>query len=225
MENANVIRIGIAEDQAVYRQGLENLLNSFEGVKVVFAVENGQDLIDKLQTDEVDVVFLDYRMPVLNGLETVRKIRKFEKRLRILMISMYDDNVFVEQTIESGANGYLSKDDSPEEIQRAIHSAMETGYFLSDRTSKMLISKLMINGKLKPHLEEVRVDLSGFELQVLQMICKEYTTQEIADLTFRSKRTVESARTAMMQKVGARNVVGLVMYAVKHNLISEEVND
>jgi two-component system, NarL family, response regulator NreC len=225
MENNSVIKIGIAEDQAIYREGLQNLLNSFDGVRVVFAVENGQELIDKLQHHKVDVVFLDYRMPVLNGLETVRRIRKFEKKLKILIISMYDDNVFVEQTIESGANGYLSKDDNPEEIERAVFSCMETGYYLSDRTSKMLISKLMVNGKIKPQIENQIIDFTPFELQVLQMICKEYTTQEIADTTFKSRRTIEGARTLMMQKVGARNVVGLVMYAVKHNLVSEEINE
>jgi len=225
MENRSVIRVGIAEDQAIYRQGLENLINSFDGVNVVCSVENGQELINKLQHERVDVVFLDYRMPILNGLETVRRIRKFDKKLKILIISMYDDNVFVEQTIESGANGYLSKDDSPEEIERAVFSCMETGYYLSDRTSKMLISKLMVNGKIKPQVESRYVEFTQFELQVLQMICKEFTTQEIADVTFKAKRTIEGARTMMLQKVGARNVVGLVMYAVKHNLISEDVTE
>ncbi len=223
MESKGIVRVAIAEDQAIYRQGLENLLNSFAGVNVVCSVENGQELINTLQHERIDVVFLDYRMPVLNGLETVRRIRKFDKKLKILIISMYDDNVFVEQTIESGANGYLSKDDSPEEIERAVFSCMETGYYLSDRTSKMLISKLMVNGKIKPQLETRQVEFTPFELQVLQMICKEFTTQEIADVTFKAKRTIEGARTMMLQKVGARNVVGLVMYAVKHNLISEDV--
>ena len=220
MGTGSVIREGIAEVQVIFRQGLQNLLNSFNGVEVVFAVENGQELIDKLEHEKVDLVFLDYRMPVMNGLETVRKIRKFEQKLKVLILSMYDDHVFVEQTIESGANGYLSKDDNPEEIERAVNSAMETGYYLSDRTSKMLISKLMVNGKMKPIVEAQKIELTPFELQVLQMICKEHTTQEIADVTFRSKRTIEGARTLMMQKVGARNVVGLVMYAVKHNLVS-----
>lgn len=219
----NTIKIGIAEDQLIFRQGLENLINSFEGIEVVFAVENGALLIDELERTKVDLVFLDYRMPIMNGLETVRRIRGAGNEVKVLLLSMYDDHAFVEQTIESGANGYLSKDDSPEEIERAILSAVETGYFLSDRTSKILISKLMMNGKMKPQFEKNKVELSTFELQVLALICQEQTTQEIADKLFKSRRTIEGTRTLMMQKIGARNVVGLVMYALKNNIVSEKL--
>ena len=215
------IKVGIAEDQVIFRQGLENLLNSFEGVEVVCSVDNGKLLLDQLPETEMDLVFLDYRMPIMGGLETVRKIRRTNKDLKVLILSMYDDHAFVEQTIESGANGYLTKDDEPGEIEKAILSAMETGYYLNDRTSKILISKLIVTGKMKPQIEKREEELTAFEMQVLKLICQELTTQEIADLLFKSKRTIEGARTVMMSKIGARNVVGLVMYAIKHNLISQ----
>jgi DNA-binding NarL/FixJ family response regulator len=214
------IRVGIAEDQLIFRQGLETLINGFDGVEVVCSVENGQLLIDQLATAKLDLVFLDYRMPVMGGLETVQKIRKTNQDLKLLILSMYDDHAFVELTIESGANGYLSKDDDPKEIEKAILSVVETGYYLSDRTSKILISKLMMTGKMKPKFDVEKPELSSFEKSVLDLICKEYTNEEMADTLFKSKRTIESTRTLMMQKIGARNVVGLVMYAIKNDLIT-----
>ncbi len=218
-----MIRVGIAEDQKIFRQGLENLLNSFAGMEVVCTAENGLELVEQLDTTQPDVVLVDYRMPVLNGLETVRKIRETNQNLRILILSMYDDPEFVETTLESGANGYLSKDDDPEEIEKAILSAVETGYYLNDKTSKILITKLMHQGKMSPKFEKDKIEFSTFEMEVLQLICREFTTLEIADKLCRSTRTIEGARTAMMQKVGSRNVVGLVMYAIKNNLISQSV--
>ncbi len=214
------IRVGIAEDQLIFRQGLETLINGFDGVEVVCSVENGQLLIDQLDKAKLDLVFLDYRMPVMGGLETVQKIRKTNQDLKLLILSMYDDHAFVELTIESGANGYLSKDDDPKEIEKAILSVVETGYYLSDRTSKILISKLMMTGKMKPKFDIEKPELSSFEKSVLDLICKEYTNEEMADTLFKSKRTIESTRTLMMQKIGARNVVGLVMYAIKNDLIT-----
>lgn len=218
-----MIRVGIAEDQKIFRQGLENLLNSFSGIQVVCTAENGLELVEQLESAQPDVVLVDYRMPVLNGLETVRKIRETNQQLKILILSMYDDPEFVETTLESGANGYLSKDDDPEEIEKAILSSVETGYYLNDKTSKILISKLMHQGKMSPKFEKDKIEFSPFELEVLQLICQEFTTLEIADRLCRSTRTIEGARTAMMQKVGSRNVVGLVMYAIKNNLISQSV--
>jgi two-component system, NarL family, response regulator NreC len=213
------IKVAIADDQLIFRQGLENLLNSFANVEVVLTAENGLDLFNKLEDANPDLAILDFRMPVMNGLETTRKIRINNPTIRVLILSMYDDSEFVESAIESGANGYLSKDDEPDEIARAIYSTVETGYYLNDRTSKMLITKLMHQGKMNPHFVAPHEEFTDAEMEILKLICAEYTTQEIAEKVCKSKRTVEGCRTMMMQKIGARNVVGLVMYAVKHNLL------
>jgi DNA-binding NarL/FixJ family response regulator len=218
MNNKN-IKIAIADDQLIFRQGLENLLNGFKDVSVVLVAENGLDLCNKLKATKPDIALLDFRMPYLNGLETTKKIRATNSAIRILILSMYDDSEFVESAIESGANGYLSKDDDPSEIERAIQSVMETGYYLNDRTSKRLIAKLMQQGMMQPRFNVPNSNFSEIELEILKMICAEYTTSEIAERLCRSKRTIDGFRTLMMQKVGARNVVGLVMYAVKNELL------
>jgi DNA-binding NarL/FixJ family response regulator len=217
------IRIAIAEDQSIFRNGLSKLLNDIEGFEVVLAVENGQLLVDALETTEVDLALIDFRMPVKNGIEATKEIRDRFPKVKVLLLSMYDDVEFVELAIENGANGYLSKDDDAEEIQMAIQSAVETGYYLNDRTSKMFVAKMMHSGKIQPVFETSSTTIfNENELVILELICNEMTTQEIADKLFKSRRTIESARTGMMNKIGARNVVGLVMYAIQHGMVKSK---
>lgn len=216
----NEIKIAIADDQAIFRQGLVNLVGGFDRVKVLFSAENGRELLEQLPFNKPDLVLLDFRMPELNGMDTAKIIRDQFAGIRVLILSMYDDQEFVETAIENGAHGYLSKDDEPEEIARAIYSTIETGYYLNDRTSKMLIGKMIKQGTMKPIFRSQNADFTKAELEILDLICAELTTQEIADKLCKSKRTIESSRTLMMQKIGARNVVGLVMYAVKNKLVA-----
>lgn len=216
------IKIAIAEDQSIFRNGLVRLLNEIDDFEVVLSVENGQLLLDELPKKNVDLVLLDYRMPVMNGIETTKIIRELYPEVRIILLSLYDNPEFVEMAIENGANGYLSKDDDAEEIQRAIYSTIETGYYLNDRTNKMFIAKMMHSGHIQPRFElEDGMKLTDYEMEILDLICKEYTTAEISEMLFKSPRSIESTRSIMMQKVRARNVVGLVMYAMKNKLITK----
>lgn len=216
------VKIAIAEDQSIFRNGLVRLLNEIDDFEVVLSVENGQLLLDELPKKNVDLVLLDYRMPVMNGIETTKIIRELYPEVRIILLSLYDNPEFVEMAIENGANGYLSKDDDAEEIQRAIYSTIETGYYLNDRTNKMFIAKMMHSGHIQPRFElEDGMKLTDYEMEILDLICKEYTTAEISEMLFKSPRSIESTRSIMMQKVRARNVVGLVMYAMKNKLITK----
>jgi two-component system, NarL family, response regulator NreC len=224
MEAENrTIKIAIAEDQSIFRNGLTKLLNDIHGFEVVLAVENGQLLLDALPTMSVDLALIDFRMPVKNGIEATKELREKFPDVKVLLLSMYDDVEFVESAIENGANGYLSKDDDADEIQLAIKSAVETGYYLNDRTSKMFIAKMVHSGKIQPIFEISSNNIfNENELVILELICDEMTTQEIAEKLFKSRRTIESARTMMMSKVGARNVVGLVMYAIQNGIVNQK---
>ncbi len=222
MESRKSIKIAVAEDQSIFRNGLVKLLHHSMGFDVVVSVENGELLLEELTKQHVDVALIDFRMPKMNGIEATKVIREKMPDLKVLLLSMYDAVEFVEMAIENGANGYLSKDDDASEIEKAILSVYETGYYLNDRTSKMFIAKMMHTGKVKPKFAEQTDVFTESEMAILELICDEYTTQEIADKLFKSKRTIESARTLMLQKVGARNVVGLVMYAIQHKLIAKK---
>lgn len=213
------ITVCIAEDQLIFRQGLANILQTFEGIEVIYLAENGLELLQYLEGHSADIAIVDFRMPILNGIETTQQIRERFPATKVLILSMYSEDEFVKSAIENGANGYLSKDDDPEEIAKAIYSIIDTGYYLNDRTSKLLIASLMNKGGLKPTFSGLKEALTDSEKLVLRMICEELTTQEIADKIFKSKRTVETIRTNLLQKTGAKNIAGLVMYAIKNEIV------
>lgn len=214
----NKITIGVAEDQKIYRDGLIAMLNGTENCKVTIEAESGVELLLKMKGNVPDVVLLDYRMPEMNGIDVAKKIREKYDNVKILLLSYFDNQEFVVRAVECGANGYLSKDDEPEEILQAIESAVETGYYMNNRTSKCLIGELVRQGKVVPSFDGA-VEFSRVELQIIKYICQEKSASEIGLLLYRSKRTVDGYRAGIMKKIGARNVVGIVMYAVKHKLV------
>lgn len=213
------IKVGVAEDQQIFRKGLVMLLNSFENIVVIHEANDGSVLLDQMAENCPDVVILDYSMPIMGGIETSKEIRKRYNGVKVLILSMYDDEEFVEAAIENGANGYLSKDDDLSEIENAIKGILTNNYYLNDRVSKIFINSLMKQGKINPKFVTNEIEFNPDELRIFHLISRENTTQEIADTMNKSVRTIEKYRTRMMEKVGAQNSVGLVMYAVKHKII------
>lgn len=213
------IKVGVAEDQQIFRKGLVMLLNSFENISVIHEADDGSVLLDQMAKNCPDVVILDYSMPIMGGIETSKEIRKCFQGVKVLILSMYDDEQFVEAAIENGANGYLSKDDDLSEIENAIKGILTNNYYLNDRVSKIFINSLMKQGRINPKFVTNEIEFNSDELRIFHLISKENTTQEIADIMSKSIRTIEKYRTKMMEKVGAQNSVGLVMYAIKNKII------
>ena len=165
------------------------------------------------------VVILDYSMPLLNGIETTKAIRLNFPTVKIILLSMYEAEEFVEAAINAGANSYLSKDDDLSEINKAIEAVLHSNYYLNDRVSAIMIGNLIKSGKIDPKYKNNSVEFSPDEIKIIDLISKEFTTQQIADKLFKSTRTIEKYRTKMMERVGASNSVGLIMYAVKNKII------
>lgn len=214
------IKIGVSEDHTIYRGGLISMLNNHSNYSVIIEAENGRELLEKTKNNVPDIVILDYLTPELNGVQTAQRFQKFYPKTKILILSMYDSNEFIVKALKHGANGYLLKDDDPSEIILAIESVLSTGYYLNDRTSKILINQLMTNGTVKPKFQFDTVDLSHIEIQIIQLLAQEHSTYEISDLLCKSKRTIDWHRAGIMKKIGAKNVIGIIMYAVKNKLIS-----
>jgi len=214
-----VVRIGIAEDQTLFRHGLIQILNGLDNVKVVLEAENGKEFIDKLEKQKIDIAFLDYKMPVMNGAKTAKLLSELHPSIKILFISMYNEEEFIISAIENGANGYITKDGSVDEIEMAIESLMSTGYYMNDGTSKLLIGNLLSQGKGAANVRSTKTSLSELEILVMKLICQEYSTKEISEMIFRGVRTVEGIRSNILKKTGAKNSNGIVMYAVKKGIV------
>lgn len=212
------IRYGIADDHAIFRQGVVTILSPYEEFKLVLEAENGEDLIKNLQKCRPDVILLDLKMPVMDGIESIKEIRKTDSEVKIIILSMFDEEKYIWHLMELGANGYLLKNAKPTEIRIAINTAYTTGYYFNDMVNKALLKKLVIKSHIKPDFSS-SVNLTEREIQVLKLICEEHTAQEISKMIFLSPRTIEGIRTKLLEKIGVKNTAGLVMYAVKNKIV------
>ena len=211
------ITVGIADDHKIFRKGVILSLRPYTNISFIFEAENGEDLLEKLQGEQPDIVLLDLRMPGKDGIETTKEISKRFPNIRILILTMYEDERFVSHLMENGANGYLLKNADPAEIKKAIMEVMARGYYLNNFVNRVLLKKSAKN-KTIPSLN-TEINISEKEKEVIRLLCLEFTASEIAQKMEISARTVESIKDRLMERFGLKNTAGLVFYAVKNNLI------
>ena len=213
-----LIKYAIADDHKLFRRGVISALEDTPSLKLVLEAENGKDLLANITKYKPDVVLLDLKMPEMDGIETTIELRKREIDVKIIIITMMDDEKYVIHLMEIGANGYLLKNAEPEEIKMAITTACENGYYFNDFVNKALLRKVLHKNHLKPVFNK-DIDLTSREIEVLKLICEEKTANEIGAQIFLSPRTVEGIRTKLLEKIGVKNTAGLVMYAVKNRIV------
>lgn len=211
-----VIKIALADDHKLLRSGLVSILQTNTEFRVVQEAANGQELIAGLKESSPDVILLDLEMPVMSGKETLEAIREKDKSIKILILTMHQSKAFMNQMMELGANGYLIKDTDPKEVITAINKVYNSGFYFSDE-----LSLAMLSGISNPTDTRNSSDhgLTERELDVLRLICKEMTSKEIGETLFLSPKTIEGYRKVLMEKIDARNMAGLVLFAVKHKLL------
>lgn len=214
-----IVKYVIADDHVIFRQGIKYALNDDHKIECVGEAGNGVELLALIKEKDVDIALVDLKMPEMDGTEATKRIIAEHPNVKVIILTMFDDEHFITHMMEAGANGYLTKNAEPSEIKKAIHSVYETGYYFSDLVSSSMLRSLMQKNKATdPFKAEVK--LNDRELEVLQLICKELTAAEIAQQIFLSPRTVEGIKANLLEKIGVRNTVGLVMYAVKHGIIN-----
>ncbi len=213
----NNIRVGIADDHKIFRKGVILSLRQYTNINFVFEAENGEDLLTKLQTEQPDLVLMDLRMPGKDGIETTKEVSRNFPDVKILILTMYEDERFVSHLMENGANGYLLKNADPAEIKKAIMEVMVRGFYLNNFVNRVLLKKTAKN-KAIPSLNN-EIVVSDKEKEVIRLLCMEFTASEIAQKMEISARTVESIKDRLMERFGLKNTAGLVFYAVKNNLI------
>jgi len=214
----NIIRVGIADDHKIFRKGVILSLRQYTNISFIFEAENGEELLNMLQQDQPDVILMDLRMPNKDGIETTKEVSRRFPDVKVLILTMFEDERFVSHLMENGANGYLLKNADPAEIKRAIMEVMSKGYYLNNFVNRVLLKKTNNRNKTIPSLTS-EIVLSDKEKEVIQLLCMEYTAAEIAQKMEISPRTVESIKDRLMERFGLKNTAGLVFYAVKNNLI------
>jgi two-component system, NarL family, response regulator DegU len=212
------IQIAVVDDHSLFRKGMISILQQVPDFAVVMEAVNGQEFLDKLPDQPIDVVLMDLQMPVLDGIKTTEIIRAKHPDVRVLILSMHDEDQFVLHLMEIGANGYLLKDTDPDDVEKAIRKVYETDIYFSDFVSKIMLRKMNRKTQQENKIFNYKTDLSEREIEVLKHICEGLTTAEVGDILALSPRTVEGHRLRMMEKLNLKNTAGLVAFAIRNNL-------
>ena len=209
-----MIRIFIADDHAVVREGLKHILSEMPDVLVAGEAGNGQEVLEKVGRKDYDLILLDIAMPGRDGLEILKDLKLQKPKLPVLILSMFPEEQYALRALKSGASGYLTKDSIPDELIKAIQKIVRGGKYISSSFSeKMLFS---FDSDAEKPLHET---LSDREYQVMRMIASGKTLKEIADELALSVKTVSTYRSRILDKTGMKNNVELTHYAVKHRLV------
>lgn len=211
------IKLAVVDDHNLFRKGLVSIMNQVPEFEVVFQATNGREFLDLLPSNPVDVVLLDLQMPELDGKAVTEILRKDNSDIKIIILTMQDEDQYILHLMEIGASGYLLKDTDPEEVENAIRKVVTSGHYFSEYVSRVMLRK--VSQKANSKVFNYKTDISDRELEVLKLICEGLTTTEIAEKIFLSPRTVEGHRLRMLEKLGVKNTAGLVAFAIRNGLV------
>lgn len=214
------IKIALVDDEVLFRKGIAFLLQREDNIEIIFEASNGEELITNLNDNEIkpDIIVMDLKMPVLNGVEATKIIRKSYPDIKIIALTSYDTKSFIANMIQVGAVAYLIKNTTPKELIHTINEVAVKGFYYNENVLKTIEETIISTKNSKGHLETSF--LSPREIEILQLICRQKTTSEIADHLFLSPRTVEGHRNNLLLKTESRNIAGLVVYAIQNEIAS-----
>ena len=216
------MRILIADDHAIVREGLRQLLNSQRDMEVAGEAQDGREALEKAKALRPDVTILDIAMPGLSGLEAVRLIKEAVPHTQIVILSMHEKEAYVHQVFASGALAYVLKASPSSDVLEAIRAAHRGEYFLSSKIRAEVIGRYLESRKEKPAVRGYDL-LSEREQQVFRLMVEGNSTTQIADVLCVSPKTVEKHRGNVMNKLGIHDLVALVKYAIKIGIIDPEL--
>ena len=224
MPNTVPIKIVITDDHVLYRAGVKTALSAKKDIKVIGEADNGMHLLNMLKMIQPDVILLDIQMPVMDGIGALPEIKKNWPNIKVIMLTMMDDHSMITKLMELGANSYLSKTSDSEVIYEAIRTCFEQEYFFNSLTNKALLTNLKTkNNVAAQRIAQPEAMLNDKEILILKLMCEEKSTKEIAEIVDLSPRTVEAIRDKLKVKTGAKSTAGLILYAVKNNILENDI--
>ncbi|MGL6268061.1 MAG: response regulator, partial [Chitinophagaceae bacterium] len=205
-------------DHKIFRDGIKMALSGKEYLRIIWEAEDGKDLVHKMKIKLPDVLLMDIRMPEMDGVNAISLLRKEYEQVKIIVLTMYDDQEMISKMMEMGANAYLTKTTDPEEIYNAILTCMNDDFYFNDLVNKAVMMKLQSKKSVRQYFPSP-IKMSEKELKILKLIAEDKTTEEISKEVFLSPRTIESIRQTMKTKVGAKTIAGLIIYAMRNKLL------
>lgn len=214
-----MIKVMIVDDQKIVLEGLRVVVNAFDEIDVIATALNGQEAYENMKIYTPDIILMDIQMPILNGVDAIKKIKAEYKDVKIVILTTFSDDEYIYEGIQNGANGYMLKDTSPEKIVEGIRSVYEGGSLIEPHIATKLLNRFneMASSNYVQNTEE-HVDLTTRELEIVHLIGEGYNNKEISDELFISVGTVKNNITRILDKLQVRDRTQLAIYAVKHNL-------
>jgi DNA-binding NarL/FixJ family response regulator len=220
-----MIRILLVDDHVLVRAGINSLLQTIDGVEVAAQANNGAEALRLVAEHRPDVILMDIAMDVMNGLEATAEIKRCFPQTNIIILSMYLNEAYVEQALRAGASGYLLKDSETEEIELALATVASGELYLGPRVRKQLVESYLkrspdVSGAISKIPADPAIELTARQREVLKHIAEGWSTKEIAHRLGISPKTVEAHRTQLMERLGIRDIPGLVRYAIRAGLVT-----
>ena len=218
------IKVVIADDHQLFRQGMAFIIGNYPEFQLLYDVEDGAELLRRLESEpenQPDVVLMDLKMPQVDGMAATKSIKANYPNIKILILSMIQQEDFVLHLLDEGANGYLLKNASAEEVAEAIRTVSTRDFYFNEFVSGIMLRGLKKKRQTKPQLAG-NYQVTPREQEVLNLIAQEFTTTEMAERLFVSVRTIETHRKNLMDKLGAKNTAGLMFKAMKNGLLNTE---
>lgn len=222
-ETGEVINVMIVDDHVLYRAGVRTALSSKKNIKIIAEADNGAHLLTMLKGIQPDVILLDIQMPIMDGIATLPEVKKLYPKIKIIMLTLLDDQSVITRLMELGANSYLVKTSDAEVIYEAIKTCHEQEFYFNALTNKALLNNLRNKNIVTPFStgnDDAR--LTDKEVTILRLMCEEKSTREIAEAVDLSPRTIEAIRDKLKAKTGTKSTAGLIMFAVKNKLLTED---
>jgi DNA-binding NarL/FixJ family response regulator len=209
------ISVYLVDDHSLFREGLKMLLSNLDYIDMIYEAENGQQFIEGLKKNHVDIALLDIEMPVMNGIQAAQLAKEIVPGIKLIALSLYSDENYYLSMIEAGACGFLLKNSNFQEVEKAIIDVYEDKSYIS-----IEILNNILKHPQKPQLKSYVEELSEREIEILLLICKGLTNNEIADRLVLSKRTVDKHRENLLLKTQSKNTANLVIYAIKNGILT-----
>ncbi|MEP2024093.1 MAG: response regulator transcription factor [Reichenbachiella sp.] len=216
----NQIRILLVDDHKMIREGIKSFLEDSDSYLVSMEAENGTEAIEKYDSSQIDLVITDILMPEMDGITLTGELLKVNADVKVIALTMMNENHHIKQMLKAGVTGYLLKNCSEEELLKAIETVMSGNKYYSQEVTDIIMNDLSKNKKPTQRLS-IEIPLTSRELEILHLICKEYSNKEIADELFIGMRTVDAHKRNLLEKTGCKNVAGLVVYALERALFKD----
>ena len=211
----DILKVIIVDDHEIFRNGLQTILKRIENIKLIASASNGSEFLELLKKEVPDIVLMDIKMPIIDGVDATRRALAFYPEIKIVALSMFGDEEYLQQMIQAGAKGFLLKNITRKELSHAIHVVFSGGNYYSEELLSYFTKKYI--QEIPPEQDDLQI--TKREVEVLQLVAEGLSNQEIADQLFISKRTVDGHKNNLIVKTGSKNMVDLLVYSIKNGLV------